>query len=125
MSTTPIQPRPLTDLESDVVTTLLPTGRAGADEFRTQVPYSQVVATWGVGSPSVDLVVRPGATQAAGSADGIFANGAVTDRNGSPVGEVILWVENGWLSGIEYAWYTDERPRALPEPAQIEVLRTS
>jgi hypothetical protein len=122
MSSTPIQPRPLTDLESDVITKLLSVGGAGADEFRTQIPYSQVVATWGVGSPSVDLAVQPGASQAAGSADGIVANGAVTDRNGSPVGDVILWVENGWLSGIEYAWYTDERPRALPEPAQIEVL---
>jgi hypothetical protein len=122
MSSTPIQPRSLTDLESDVITKLLSVGGTGADEFRTQIPYSQVVATWGVGSPSVDLAVQPGAAQAAGSADGIFANGAVTDRNGSPVGEVILWVENGWLSGIEYAWYTDERPRALPEPAQIEVL---
>lgn len=125
MSSTPIQPRPLTDLESDVITKLLSVGGAGADEFRTQIPYLQVIATWGVGSPSVELAVRPGAAQAAGFADGIFANGAVTDRNELPVGEIILWVENGWLSGIEYAWYTDERPRVLPEPAQIEVLRTS
>ncbi|MGW4324985.1 hypothetical protein ACWEKR_03740 [Nocardia sp. NPDC004573] len=86
------------------------------------MPYSQVVATWGLGSPSVDLAVRPGAAQASGSPDGVFTSGAVADRNGSPIGEVMLWVENGWLSGIEYAWYTDERPRALPEPDQIEVL---
>lgn len=122
MSSTPIQPRPLTDLESGVVTKMLSVGGAGADEFRSQIPYSQAVATWGVGSPSVDLAVRPRAAQAPAPADGIFAHAAVTDRNGSPVGEIILWVENGWLSGIEYAWYTDERPRALAEPAQIEIL---
>ncbi|MFF5035799.1 hypothetical protein [Nocardia salmonicida] len=122
MSNTPIQPRPLTDLESEVVTKMLSGGGAGADELRAQIPHSQVVATWGAGSPSVDLVVQPGAVQGSGSADGIFANGAVTDRNGSPVGEIILWVEKGWLSSIEYAWYTDERPRTLPESAQIEVL---
>ncbi|WP_405178673.1 hypothetical protein OG225_32310 [Nocardia sp. NBC_01377] len=45
----------------------------------------------------------------------------MTDHNGSPIGEVILWVENGWLSGIEYAWYTDERPLALPQPSRIEL----
>ncbi|WP_280294715.1 hypothetical protein [Nocardia abscessus] len=116
----------MTDLETSVVTKLLSSNAPGASEYLAQVPYTQVVATWGVGSPSVDLAVRTGAAQASGSSDGIFdgifASGAVTDRNGSPIGEVILWVENGWLSGIEYAWYTDERPHTLPEPGQIELL---
>ncbi|MGY1900825.1 hypothetical protein [Nocardia gipuzkoensis] len=126
MSSTPIPPRALTGLETSVITKLLSSNAPGASEYLAQVPYTQVVATWGIGSPSVDLSVRPGAVQASGSSDGIFdgifANGAVTDRNGSPIGEVILWVENGWLSGIEYAWYTDERPHTLPEPGQIELL---
>ncbi|WP_280247544.1 hypothetical protein [Nocardia abscessus] len=122
MSSTPIPPRALTDLETSVVTKLLSSGAPGASEYLAQMPSSQVVATWGSGSPSVDLAVRPGAVQASGSPGGIFASGAVTDRSGSPIGEVILWVENGWLSGIEYAWYTNERPHALPEPDQIELL---
>ncbi|MBF6167265.1 hypothetical protein IU486_21280 [Streptomyces gardneri] len=122
MSSTPIQPRMLTDLETSVVTKLLSSGVPGASEYLAQVPYSQVVATWGTGSPSVDLAVRPGAVQVSGSPEGILASGAVNDHNGSPIGEVILWVENGWLSGIEYAWYTDKRPHALPEHDQIELL---
>ncbi|MFC4127245.1 hypothetical protein [Nocardia rhizosphaerae] len=122
MSNTPVEPRGLTGIESDIVTKLLSACGAGVGEYLLQIPYAEVVATWGPGSPSVDLVVRPGAPQAAGSANGILANGAVTDPNGSPVGELILWVENGWLSGIEYAWYTDERPQSLPDPAQVEVL---
>lgn len=122
MSSTPIQPRALTELESGVVTKLLSSEKAGAGDYLAQIPFAQVTATWGVGSPSVDLMVPPGAVTASGSTDGIFASGAVTDRSGAPVGEVILWVEHGRLSGIEYAWYTDKRPQALPEPAQIEVL---
>ncbi|MEV0059936.1 hypothetical protein [Nocardia sp. NPDC050718] len=122
MSSIPVEPRPLTDLESGIVTKLLSAGGTGAGEYLMQIPYTQVVATWGVGSPSVDLAVLPGPQQAVDSADGIFANGAVTDSNGAPVGELILWVANGWLSGIEYAWYTDDRPRILPDPAQIEIL---
>ncbi|WP_228782127.1 hypothetical protein [Nocardia abscessus] len=112
----------MTDLETRVVTKLLSSGAPGASEYLAQIPYAQVVASWGSGSPSVDLAVRPGAMQAAGSPGGILASGAVTDRNGAPIGEVMLWVENGWLSGIEYAWYTNERPHALPEPDQIELL---
>lgn len=53
--------------------------------------------------------------------DGIFASGEVSDRDGTPVGEVLLWVAGGWLSGIEYAWYTDERPRSLPDPSRIHL----
>ncbi|MEU7767776.1 hypothetical protein AB0B25_21950 [Nocardia sp. NPDC049190] len=121
MSSRPIQPRTLTYLEVGVVTKLLSSGAAGTAEYLAQVPYCQVIATWGIGSPSVDLAVRPGAVHASGSRDGIFASGAVTARDGSPIGEIMLWVENGWLSGIEYAWYTDERPDALPEPDQIEL----
>ncbi|MEU2038790.1 hypothetical protein [Nocardia niwae] len=122
MSGVPIPPRTLTDLETSVVAKLLSSDAADASAYLAQVPFSQVVATWGVGSPSIDLVVRPSAVRVSGSPDGIFAGGAVTDRNGEPIGEIMLWVENGWLSAIEYAWYTDERPHALPEPGRIELL---
>jgi hypothetical protein len=57
-----------------------------------------------------------------GRADGIIAEGTVSDQDGTPVGELILWVEDGWLSGIEYAWYTDERPAALPDPDRVQVV---
>lgn len=122
MGSTPIQPRPLTDLEAAVVAKMLSAGRHGSAEYRAQIPYSQVVSTWGVGSPSVDIEVRPGPAPAGGVTDGILANGAVTDPAGRPIGEIILWAEAGRLSGVEYAWYTDERPTQLPEPDQIDLL---
>ncbi|MEV5837238.1 hypothetical protein [Nocardia sp. NPDC052112] len=74
MSATPIQPRALTELESGVVTKLLSSGAASVGEFLSQIPFVQVVATWGVGSPSVDLAVLPGAVSASGSTDGICAS---------------------------------------------------
>ncbi|WP_171050344.1 hypothetical protein [Nocardia cyriacigeorgica] len=119
---TPVPPRALTDLEVGVVRMLLSSGVPGASEYLTQVPCARVVATWGVGSPSVDLAVEPGAAPASVSTDGIVASGDVSDQDGKPVGEVILWVEGGWLSGIEYAWYTDERPHSLPDPSRIRLL---
>ncbi|WP_063821659.1 hypothetical protein [Nocardia pneumoniae] len=65
---------PKRKLATSVVTKLLSSNAPGASEYLAQVPYAQVVATWGVGSPSVDLAVRPGAVQASGSTDGIFAS---------------------------------------------------
>ncbi|MFI9405175.1 hypothetical protein [Nocardia sp. NPDC052316] len=121
-STTPIEPRALTELESSVVTKLLSaSGKAGAGDYLAQVPFTQVVASWGEGSPSVDLMVPPGVQAASDSTNGIFIDAGVTDRNGAPIGEVILWVEEGRLGGIEYTWYTDERPKSLPDPSQIEI----
>ncbi|MBF6287450.1 hypothetical protein [Nocardia cyriacigeorgica] len=116
-----VPPRTLTDLEVGVVRKLLSSEVTGASEYLTQVPHARVVATWGVGSPSVDLEVESGPEPASASMDGIFASGDVSDRGGRPVGEVILWVEAGWLSGIEYAWYTDERPHSLPDPSRIRL----
>ncbi|CAM4274740.1 hypothetical protein NONI108955_18235 [Nocardia ninae] len=122
MGTTPIEPRALTELEASVVTTLLSSsGKAGAGDYLAQVPFARVIATWGDGSPSVDLMVPPDVAAVSGSTNGIFIDGGVTDRNGAPIGEVILWVEDGRLGGIEYTWYTDERPKSLPDPSQIEV----
>lgn len=38
---------------------------------------------------------------------------------GEPVGELLTWVSDGYLSGLEYAWWTDEPPTALPDPADL------
>ena len=31
-------------------------------------------------------------------------------------GELLIWVENGYLSMIEHAWYTLDPPAHLPSP---------
>jgi hypothetical protein len=38
-----------------------------------------------------------------------------------PTGEVLVWVTDGYLSTLEYAWYTDEPPQYLPLPADIRI----
>jgi hypothetical protein len=30
------------------------------------------------------------------------------------IGEVLVWISDGHLSGLEYAWYTVETPTAMP-----------
>lgn len=78
-----------------------------------------VVAVHGDSDLQLDLAVP------AGHARSRFTNGPiptrtlVVDDEGDPVGEVIVWVKDGYLSGLEYAWFTDEKPVALPDPAYL------
>jgi hypothetical protein len=41
----------------------------------------------------------------------------VIDDAGEPSGGILLWLDDhGFLSAIEYFWYTDERPTEFPRP---------
>jgi hypothetical protein len=37
-------------------------------------------------------------------------------------GEIIVWVTNGRLSGLEFAWVTDEPPPGWPSPDELTFL---
>jgi hypothetical protein len=37
-------------------------------------------------------------------------------------GEILVWVQGGRLSGLEYAWVTDDVPTRWPRPDEIEVI---
>ena len=39
-----------------------------------------------------------------------------------PLGELIIWIHDGFLAGLEYAWYTDEPPNSLPEPTRVRTF---
>lgn len=58
-----------------------------------------------------------------------FADGPVPltiGVSGAPrnaIGELLIWVEHGYLSGLEFAWWTDDPPDRLPNLDQIEVRR--
>ena len=48
----------------------------------------------------------------------------VSDAEGTSVGELLVWVENGYLHGLEFAWWSDNPPEQLPSPEQVRVVRT-
>ncbi len=107
--------------ERAVVELILANEFPGAAELRAQVDSVQVVAKWGVDSSSVDLQVLEGCPRSPGVSGVIPVNSTVTDESGSLFGEILLWATNGYLSAIEYAWYGDEPPSALPD---IEMITT-
>lgn len=37
------------------------------------------------------------------------------------IGEVLVWLQHGRLSGLEQAWFTDEPPRQWPSPESLRL----
>lgn len=37
-------------------------------------------------------------------------------------GEIIVWITDGLVSGLEYAWIGDEPPMRWPRPEEINVV---
>lgn len=90
----------------------------GNDELRCQVPS----VTVGGGRITM-LVLRvdvsvPSSITPDGPAP---LSAIVTDDSEAAVGELLLWLEKGHLSGLEFAWWTDEPPVKLPSPDRLLV----
>lgn len=108
-------------LEQKIIKAILNQEFPGAAELRTQIDHVKVVAQWAEDSPSVDLKVEAGTATPSGISGVVPVDADVSDDTGTPIGEILLWVTNGFLSGIEYAWYGNEPPTILPEEKNISV----
>lgn len=42
-------------------------------------------------------------------------------EHAQPLGDIMVWVENGYLASLEYAWVTEDRPSDLPLPGSLEL----
>ncbi|MER5888297.1 hypothetical protein ABT160_31135 [Streptomyces sp. NPDC001941] len=125
MPVIPITPRHLNDAESAVLGKILSVDLPWAGALRAQVETCQVVSQWASDSVSVDIEPTTATVPATGVGDGVLhVVGAVRALPGAEMpfeGEILIWVGNGFLAGIEYAWYGEEMPTALPSPERIEI----
>jgi hypothetical protein len=89
-----------------------------ASVLAAQVPRTVVIG----GAPTfVDLMVE-GSAPPADCPDGPVPGRAIVEgHDDEPVGEILLWVKNGYLDGLEYAWYTDEAPVAFPPVERLKL----
>jgi hypothetical protein len=117
-------PRPLTASERDVLTRVLTAEFAGAAELREQLRLARVTGAWGEGeleSPSIDLAV-PETTTRSSCPDGPIPIRAIeNDERGEYCGELLVWIQDGRLSALEYATISDDVPAALPNTARIQL----
>lgn len=122
MTPIPITPRPLNASERAVLELILSADFDGASALRAQLDHVEVVATWAAGSPSIDLRVREPVARASLPARLVPVDAQVRDPSGEYTGELLVWVDDGEvLSGLEYAWVTDEPPLHLPASEDIHV----
>jgi hypothetical protein len=89
----------------------------GAEELRAQIGH--VRATHGRTS-EMDLEVT-NAIPAAVS-DGVLSVAAlVVDADEQAEGFITVWIKGGYLSGIEYSWFTERMPTEYPSPDRLRL----
>ena len=103
--------RPLTPRERSVLDLLLATDFPGAAELRVQARTARVIGRCACGCPTIDLAVDDAAPVA--DVDGrVAVDVDVAD------GGLIVFVDDGRLSGLEY-WSVGETPAEFPPPDTI------
>ncbi len=54
--------------------------------------------------------------------NGPFPAHAYVPSKAAYQGEIIIWITDGHLSGLEYAWVTDDAPTRWPRPDELEIV---
>jgi len=109
--------RPLTEREREILQHLLSVDVDGVEELREQVPHV-LGARWSCGCASFNLVVDEAKAPRSTITNSLLA-GAASRERGRPdqYYELLLWVNDGWLSGVEFVDYEghgEESPQELP-----------
>jgi hypothetical protein len=91
----------------------------GTDELLRQASDVRVA-----GGPVTMLELQSSHAAASVCADGpVPLSMLVADGGGDSVGELLIWVTRGHLSGLEFAWWTDDAPDELPTADRVKVDR--
>jgi hypothetical protein len=112
-------PGPLGERERHVISTVIDGLRlADADGLRKQLETARVVG----GLPTfLSLEVDRNARRAAWTDGPQPGRAVVTKPGGEPVGEILVWTSDGYLTALEYAWYSDDPPVEWPDPAWLTI----
>jgi hypothetical protein len=109
--------RTLTDKEAQLLGRILATIE-GTQALAEQIGSVQVTDD---STATFLTLMTPGPVTAAPFPDGP-APGRFPVRHGDQIaGEVIVWLKDGRLAGLEYAWFTDSTPSRMPDPDDVDV----
>jgi hypothetical protein len=109
---------PTIDAVRGLVRRLLDRGAfSGREQLLGQVDYLEYVD-----GPvtMMDLRVAGACPPARGVPSPVPSTPIVVDERGEPIGGLLLWLDaQGYISGLEYFWFTDEMPTVLPPPNRV------
>ena len=117
-----LDPRPLTDHERSVLDRVLSSEFDGVLELRDQARDVQVVGRCDCGCPSVDLRANPNRPKAQATGRLAPVELQVRPRADEPPGNIILFLDDGQLSYLEYVYYTDSPPPSWPTADRLRNL---
>lgn len=112
--------RPLTEREREILNLLLSIDVAGIAELRSQALHASA-ARWDCGCASFDLQVdRQRALRSSIATSPAIEATTVEREDYRTTFDLLLWVDDGWLSGVEIVDYVDrhgdESPDEIPPP---------
>jgi hypothetical protein len=116
--------RPLTSREREVLDFLLSVETPGVEELRRQADFT-LAKSWDCGCASIDLIVDQECSPRSSIMRRPAIEAASKERDDlERVFDLLLWVDDGWLSGIELVEYGSERhedaPDVFPEPNDFD-----
>jgi hypothetical protein len=114
-------PRPLTQREADVLRFILRPDDPRLVPLREQVEWAMVVDVCRCGCRSFDMTVDRASGRPAEGLGRIAVE--VTRLSGTGVYWLGLWLDDGWLLGVEADWIPDMRGNELPSLAELEAAR--
>lgn len=119
------EPRPLNEVERSVIDALLTPEFPGSGELRSQTLHAVVVGKCDCGCPTVDISVPVSAPRSDALLKGSLApfEGRVAQLGDEPVGELLLFVNEGYISSLEYVFYVDTPPAEWPNLDRVEVVQ--
>jgi hypothetical protein len=115
-------PRPLNDDERAVLGRLLTRDFQGVQALREQAADVQVVGRCDCGCPSVDLEPLPELSRSDQVGRLAPVELEVAPEADEPPGEIILFVDDGRLSYLEYVFYSDSPPKSWPTVERLSVF---
>ncbi|NUS44617.1 MAG: hypothetical protein HOQ24_13130 [Mycobacteriaceae bacterium] len=104
--------RPLTEVERNVLSAMLDRPFPGAPQLRAQLATARVVGQCHCGCPTVDLAVDVTLPTA-------VVDSRIPVEAAVPDGGLILFVEEGRLSSLEYYHLAEDPPPYFPAPDQL------
>lgn len=107
-------PRPLGDDERRVLAQILDAEFEGVAALREQLAGVRVVGRCDCGCPSIDLQPSPGSARSDLVGRLAPVELEVVPVADEPPGGVILFVDDGKLSYLEYVYYSEVVPREWP-----------
>ncbi len=106
-----VAPRALTLNEARLLSLII--GALQEDDARSLAAQIYATTVGGDTPTMLDLVVAPGTSPAT------IDDGPLPVRAIAPQGEILVWVRNGTLAALEYAWTAENAPTEMPPPETV------